>query len=127
MALIRDYELVGTGFIVTGGYHVVTNISVEKRISDILPPADSSRADGLTANWADSLVDADWRSGYIASIDISIWTTKQSRLDEMMPIGQFNSSSRFKFMVDVDSTINYTQQAYNYLITTDYYSGSVQD
>ena len=34
MALIRDYELPGTGLVVPNAYHVVTNVKVEKRTAD---------------------------------------------------------------------------------------------
>ena len=48
MALIRDYELPGTGLVIPNTYHVVTNVKVEKRIADFKPPVDNSRPDGLT-------------------------------------------------------------------------------
>jgi hypothetical protein len=34
MALLRDYELPGTGLIASNAYHVVTNVKVEKRMAD---------------------------------------------------------------------------------------------
>lgn len=49
MALVRDFELSGSGFTVPNAYHVIVNVKTEKRLSDVPPPPDSSREDGLTA------------------------------------------------------------------------------
>ena len=47
MALLRDFEIPGTGVVVDNAYHLVTNVRTEKRLQDITPPPDSSREDGL--------------------------------------------------------------------------------
>jgi len=33
MALIKDYELPGTGLVVSNAYHVVTDVNIKKRMA----------------------------------------------------------------------------------------------
>ena len=49
MALIKDFEILGTGLVVSNAYHVVTKVDIEKRLQDVPGPVDESRPDGITA------------------------------------------------------------------------------
>ena len=127
MALIKDYEIAGTGMVVPSAYHVITNMNVNKRTSDVLPPADSSRPDGITANWHEGMNITDWKAGVSSKLEVSVYASKQARLDGKSPIATLDSTSHYKFMLDATSPDNYTQQAYEYLLTTDFYQDAVVD
>ena len=127
MAFIKDYEIKGTGMIASNAYHVITNMAVSKRTSDILPPPDSSRADGLTADWHQGLHITDWKAGVSGKLEVSVYASKQARLDGKDPIAVLDSTSHYRFMLDATSPDNYTQQAYEYLLTTDFYRDAVVD
>jgi len=79
MALIKDYELAGTGLIVPNAYHVVTNVSIEKRTADLPPPPDTSRADGLTVRDDSPGTEVYWAAGYVATISVTVWKDKAAR------------------------------------------------
>lgn len=138
MALQRDYEIPGTGLVAANAYHVVTNVKIDKRATDIPTPPDNSRPNGLTARAADT--ELYWKAGYIADISVTIWKDKNARESGARPIGfigvspsdnQYRASSdtedmkhKSTFFLDVESEHNYLQQAYRHLLTTNYYSGS---
>jgi hypothetical protein len=140
MALIRDYELPGTGLVVPNAYHVVTKVDVEKRMQDIQSPPDSSRPDGLTANSQQEGMEIYWKAGYIGTIAVTIWKDADSRASGSKPIGFIGDNPshnehgasigtpgmdhKSKFFLDNSSTASYTEQAYAHLLTTSYYSGS---
>lgn len=142
MALIRDYELPGTGVIVTNAYHVVTKVDIEKRTQDISAPPDPTRPGGFTEGHQEIGKEISWKAGYIGTISITIWKDAQAREDGLQPLGflGINSSDNKyhagisqspknhqpKFFVDVESTDNYITQAYAYLKTTEYYSGATE-
>ena len=48
MALIKDYEMQGTGVTVPNAYHVITDLKVKKRIADIPLPPDNGTASGFS-------------------------------------------------------------------------------
>jgi len=141
MALIRDYELPGTGLTVTNAYHVVTSVNVEKRINDIPLPVDSSRSDGLTAAARGS--DIYWKKGYIGRIAVTVWKDSAARANNLQPLGfigvnptdnQYNSSIGTsgmdhicKFFIDTNSSDNHITQAYKHLKTTDYYVNATEN
>ncbi|MEY4332204.1 MAG: Synechococcus phage [Bacteroidota bacterium] len=144
MALLRDYELPGTGLVVSNAYHVVTTVKVDKRTSDFLPPPDNSRPDGLTHTPDRDTPEQHvyWKAGYIAEIAVTIWKDKEARDSGAKPIGfiGINPSDnqhgvsigtegmdhRCKFFLEVPSELNHVEQAYRHLLTTDYYSGCVE-
>lgn len=143
MALIKDYELPGTGLVVSNAYHVVTNVKVEKRVADVLPPVDNSRPDGLTVRDESPGTEVYWKSGYIGEIAITIWKDKEARESNAKPIGFIGTNPsdnqygvsigtagmdhKCKFFLEVPSELNHIEQAYRHLLTTDYYSGSLED
>ena len=142
MALIRDYELPGTGLIAPNAYHVVTNVKVEKRIADIKPPVDNTRPDGFTPMDRSEGTEVYWKSGYIAEISVTIWKDKAARDADSMPIGFIGKNPsdnkhgvtvgtagmdhKCVFLLEVPSELDHMAQAYRHLLTTDYYSGSLE-
>lgn len=140
MALIKDYEIPGTGVIVPDAYHVVTKVDVEKRTHDIIPPADTSMPDGLTQQPKGA--DVDWKAGYIGKIAVTVWKDSQARLNEARPLGFLGvnptdnsygaaigspGSDHFcKFFIDMNSSDNEITQAYKHLKTTDYYKDATE-
>ena len=143
MALIRDYELPGTGLTVSNAYHVVTKVSVEKRTHDVEGPRDESRPDGITANSKEAGKEIYWKAGYLATIAVTVYKDEESRTNDAKPIGFIgvNPSDNAngvsigtagmdhicKFFLDNSLTSSYTEQAYNHLLTTEYYSGSAMN
>ena len=140
MALIRDYELPGTGLVASNAYHVVTNVKVEKRMVDTAPPLDPTRPDGLTMGFQSEDRHVYWKSGYTAEIAVTIWKDKAARDADAKPIGFIGKNPsdnkhgvsigtegmdhRCVFMLEVPSELDHLAQAYRHLLTTEYYSGS---
>jgi hypothetical protein len=138
MAIVRDYEIPGTGIIINDAYHVITDVKVEKRVHDFAPPPDKSRPDGLTAVDRPPGSEVYWKAGYIGEISITVWKDEQARSNNMKPIGFIGMGGannkdnatigtpgmdhRCKFFIDVASEKNYIEQAYDYVMTLDYYS-----
>lgn len=143
MALIKDYELAGTGVIVPNAYHVVTNVAIEKRTADIPPPIDTSRPDGLTVRDDSPGTEVYWSAGYVATISVTVWKDRAARDADARPIGFVGVNAGdnkyginigtqgmdhyCRFMLEVPSELNHIEQAYRHLLTTDYYSGSLED
>lgn len=144
MALIRDYELPGTGVVVSNAYHVVTNVKIDKRTADVTPPVDSARESGITANHEQTEDKAVyWKAGYVAEIAVTVWKDKLAREANAKPVGfigtnpsdnQYGVSigtpgmdQHCRFFLEVPSELNHLEQAYRHLLTTEYYSGSVED
>ncbi len=142
MALIRDYELPGTGVTVSNAYHVVTNVKIEKRMGDIRPPVDHSRPDGLTPMDRSMGTEVYWKAGYVGEIAVTIWKDKAARDANAKPIGFIGTNPsdnqygvsigtagmdhKCKFFIDITSPLTEVEQAYNHLLSTDYYSGCSQ-
>lgn len=143
MALLRDFEIPGTGFVVDDAYHVIVNITTEKRLNDVLPPPDKSRPDELThRDDEDETLWVYWKSGYIGKIAIEVYSSKVARDEGKLPIGALATSptdvsidSRlatpgkdFKvlFFIDPDGPDSIIVQAYKHLKTTEYYKNAVE-
>lgn len=142
MALLRNYEIPGTGVEIPNAYHVVTNIRVEKRTADIPPPPDNSQPNGLTKGFQTEETAVYWKAGYIAEIAVTIWKDKEARESNAKPIGfigvnpsdnQYGVSigtegmdHKCKFFIDTNSPLDHMAQAYNHLKTTDYYFDAVE-
>lgn len=143
MALIRDYELPGTGVVIPNAYHVVTNVTIEKRTVDIKPPVDPTRPSGYTTRDESIGTEVYWKAGYIAEAAVTIWKDKAAREADAKPIGFIGRNPsdnkhgvsigtegmdhHCRFFLEVPSELNHMEQAYRHLITTDYYSGSLED
>ena len=143
MALLKDYEIPGTGVIIENAYHVVTDIKVEKRIADVPMPPDTSHPTGLTNGGVrEDGVDVYWKAGYTATIAVTIYKDRAARDNDARPIGFIgNNPSDNKygvsigtagmdhkcvFLIDQSSPLDHMAQAYQHLLTPDYYSGSQQ-
>jgi hypothetical protein len=163
MALIRAYEINDSGMVATEAYHVINHVDVEKRMKNFDPPPDPSTSNGFTGD-IDPTDEADmteqmgdpvyWKSGYIGTINIMVWASKQARDDGKDPIGYIGSTPTkagdsyndlgenmhqvtgvstkgldhvIKFFIDMDSSDSHLVQAYNHLKTSSYYSTAVED
>lgn len=140
MALIRDFEILGTGLTVSNAYHVVTKVDIEKRLKDIPGPPDSSQPDGITADSQEEGKEVYWKAGYIGTVSIAVWKDREARESGSNAIGYVGTSASekkhgvtvatpgedvdIKFFLDMQSSASHIEQAYNHLLTTDYYSGS---
>ena len=62
MALLRDYEVPNTGLTVTGAYHVISSIKLDKRTTDVPDPTESGTRDSSNA--------VHWEAGYLSLIHI---------------------------------------------------------
>jgi hypothetical protein len=142
MALIKDFEIPGTGVIVPNAYHVVTNVTIEKRIIDTPPPVDTSRPDGFTVRDESPGTEVYWIAGYVATIAVTIWKDQAARNNDAKPVGFVGTiagDNKYgvsigtagmdhycRFMLEVPSELDHMAQAYKHLLTTDYYSGSLE-
>jgi hypothetical protein len=138
MALLKNFEIPGTGVTVDNAYHVIVNIKTEKRLQEIDPPPDSSTENGLTAG--DRGPEVYWRAGYIGWISILVYASEEARQSGKEAIGAFGNSPTevgvnglftddsvdIKFMIDPDSSDSIITQAYNHLKSTEYYSGATE-
>lgn len=142
MALVRDFEIPGTGVIVNDAYHLIVNVTTEKRLHDIPPPPDSSTKSGLTET--DQGDPVYWKSGYVGRITLEVYASKAARDEGKTPIGGVGSNPTdvmhpdlktvctpgkdFKvlFFVDSESSDNLLTQAYNHLKTTEYYKDAAE-
>jgi len=140
MALVRDFEVPGTGLVATNAYHVIVKVNTEKRLNDIQPPWDPSRSDGLTAG--DRGPEVYWRAGYVGKIAIEIFSSQEARNEGKNPIGaiainptdvQINgvlssdiTEFDLNFFIDPTSQLSIIDQAYQHLMGLDYYSGATQ-
>ena len=139
MALLKDFEVPGTGLVVPNAYHVIVKVNTEKRLNDIPPPPDPSREDGLTAERGHEVY---WKAGYVGKIAIEIFTNETARSEGKTPIGaiaiyptdvQINgvlstdiSKFDLNFFIDPTSQLSIIDQAYNHLLTLEYYQGATQ-
>jgi hypothetical protein len=141
MALLKDYDLPGTGVTVPNAYHVVTKVGIEKRLKDIEGPLDTSRPDQRTAGHQLPGQEINWKAGYIGTIAVTVWKDVNARNDGSRPLGflgvhpsdnTHNSIAstdgifECRFFIDIDSPKNHIEQAYDYLLSLPYYSGSTQ-
>jgi len=140
MALVRDFEIPGTGVVVDDAYHVIVNIATEKRLTDILPPPDSSTKSGYTEG--DRGDPVYWKAGYIGRITLEVYASKEARDEGKTPIGAIGANPTdvmhpdlktvctpgkdFKvlFFIDPESSDNMVTQAYKHLLSTEYYKDS---
>lgn len=143
MALIRDYELPGTGLTVPNAYHVVTDVRIQKRTADVPPPVDSSRPSGFTVRDESPGTEVYWKAGYVAEIAVTVWKDRAAREADAKPIGFIGTNATdnkygvsigtpgmdhyCRFFLEVPSQYSDLEQAYRHLLTTTYYSGSLED
>jgi hypothetical protein len=144
MAFIRDYEWQDSGAIIPNAYHVVTGVKVTKRSRDIPPPVDIGRPSGFTDR--DDTNEEEWiywKAGYVAEVTVTIWSSKQARIDGKKAIGfmginptetEYEGNVGTKgmdgkcvFFVDPESNDSYVTQAYKHLRQFPYYADAIID
>ena len=141
MALVREFEIPGTGVTVDNAYHLIVNVATEKRLQDIPTPPDSSHPTGLTAG-EDRGDPVYWKAGYVGRITLEVYASKEARDTGKTPIGAIGINPTdvmhselktvctpgkdFKvlFFIDPDSSDSILTQAYNHLKTTEYYKNA---
>jgi hypothetical protein len=145
MALIQDFVVKNTGLTVPNAYHIVTKVDVEKRVADVPDPVDTGRQDGLT-NGGEQRAEneREWKKGYVAKVTITVYVSKEARENGSEPLGMIGSAptdapmdSDFGqlwkgyepvFMLDTsEGALPELTQAYNFLKTTPYFAGAVED
>jgi hypothetical protein len=105
MALVRDFEVPGTGLVVTNAYHVIVKVNTEKRLNDIPAPPDPTRPDGITAG--DRGHEVYWRAGYVGRIAIEIFLLKKQETMTKILSEQFQLIQlMFKSMEVYHPTLN---------------------
>ena len=116
MALLRDYEVPNTGLTVTGAYHVISSIKLDKRTADVPDPVESGTRDSSNA--------VHWQAGYIAVVTVDVYASAEARNGGKVAVGKVGSPSSFeyKFVFDTTASDGIMEQAYAYLKTTSYYS-----
>jgi len=138
MALVRDFEIPGTGVTVDDAYHLIVNVTTEKRLHDVQAPPDSNHPTGLTAG-GDLGDPVYWKSGYVGRITLEVYASKEARDEGKTPIGAIGTNPTdvmhpdlksvctpgrdFKvlFFIDPESSDSILTQAYKHLLNTDYY------
>lgn len=143
MALLRDYEILGTGLVAPNAYHVVTNVRVNKRTQDIPAPPDVNHPSGFTNGGQRDEDAVYWKAGYIGEISVTVWKDQEARENGSNPLGYigFNPTDvempeghigtpgmnhKCKFFIDMASGVDYTTQAYNHLKSLDYYADATE-
>lgn len=124
MALIRDFEMLGTGLVVPNAYHVIVQLDVEKRMADRLMPEPTGRV--YQGGQTDS--DMEWTAGYYGRIVICVWKDATSRAENKTMLGVINAEYKVPpvFKLDVTSSESYLTQAYKFLKTVPYYQNAVE-
>ena len=123
MALIRDFEVAGTGLVVPNAYHVITQLDVEKRMTDRA----YSQSTGRQYQGATDL-DVNWTAGYYGRMVISVWKDAESKAANKNVLGIINAEYQVPavFKIDTTSSDSYLTQAYAFLKTVDYYSAATE-
>lgn len=135
MAFLKDYEFNGTGIVVPNAYHAITELNIQKRLVDVNGAPSLSSATGFTPGVQRDDNEIEWKAGSIATLGVSVWGNSDYRNANSQSIGYLGNapstnhvagspSHILKFFVETTSSLNYTQQAYNYLATHEYFSGS---
>lgn len=137
MALQKDYTIPNTSLIVSGAYHIISDIDVQKRnIDDMGPVTGSNQSNFEFDRAADPVY---WKSGYNCRIVIDVYASKEARDTLKNPIATLGRrdikleanlatngmDERIVFYSDTDNTENILTQAYNHLKSTDYYRDAI--
>lgn len=129
MALLKEYEL-ATGIPAPDAYHVVSNV-ITKKIANDIPDPDGVRPDNAP--------DWEWKAGYYGRVCVEVFYNEDARNNGKQPIAQigvyptdapadfrteFKQETDFWFTIDMSSSKTVVEQAYDFLLTTNYYAGS---
>ena len=123
MALIRDFEIANTGLVVPNAYHVITQLDVEKRMTDRSFPQPTGRVYQGARD-----LDVEWTAGYYARIVICVWKDAESRAANKNMLGIINAEYGVPavFQLDVAASDSYLTQAYAFLKNVDYYTAATE-
>ena len=123
MALIRDFEIMGTGLTVPNAYHVITQLVVEKRMVDRNFPQPTGRVYQGNPD-----LDVQWTAGYYGRMSICVWKDAASREANKNMLGIINADYQVPavFKLDTTSADSYLTQAYNFLKTVEYYANATE-
>ena len=123
MALIRDFEIMGTGLTVPNAYHVITQLDVEKRMVDRNFPQPTGRIYQGNPD-----LDVQWTAGYYGRMAICVWKDAASRETNKNMLGVINAEYQVPavFKIDTTSADSYLTQAYKFLKTVDYYANATE-
>jgi hypothetical protein len=124
MALIRDFEIAGTGMVVPNAYHVITQLDVEKRLADRAMP----QPNGRVYQGGQTDYDMEWTAGYYGRMVICVWKDAASREANKNMLGVINAEYKVPaiFRLDTASSDSYLTQAYAFLKTVEYYAGATE-
>lgn len=133
MALIKAYET-RSGIEAPNAYHVIHKVETFKRMVD-----DQDPHGARPANAPDYI----WKAGYYGRICTVVYTSKAAREAGKMPIaaravyptdvpggyftGEIATDTLLNFGIDVNSPKSVVEQAYDHLLTLDYYKDAVRD
>jgi len=140
MALQKNYVIGDTGIEVADAYHIIYNVYTERRLNNCIQPKLPSAMSPMP--------DIFWKAGHIGRIAILVYVSKEDRDNGNKPIGAiakypsdaadrvtgavdqnlYSTTSPFQleFFIDDASSDSILTQAYNYLKTIPYFSGSLE-
>ena len=141
MALQRNYNIPNTSLIISGAYHIISDIDVKKRNIDDMGPvsgtvAGSNQIDFELDRTSDLVY---WKSGYTCRVKVDVYASKEARDTAKKPIATWGArdikleeslatqgmDEKIVFYSDTDNTDNILTQAYNHLKSTDYYKDAI--
>jgi hypothetical protein len=140
MALQKNYVIGDTGIEIADAYHIIYNVYTERRLNNCIQPKLPSAMSPMP--------DIFWKAGHIGRIAILVYVSKEDRDNGNRPIGAivkypsdaadrvtgavdqnlYSTTSPFQleFFIDDASSDSILTQAYNYLKTIPYFSGSLE-
>jgi hypothetical protein len=140
MALQKNYVIGDTGVEVSDAYHIIYKVFTERRLKDFIQPKSSAKTSQMS--------DIFWKAGHIGRIAVFVYANKDDRDNGMKPIGAIvkyptDAADRItgaidqnlysvtppfqlEFFIDDTSSDSILTQAYNYLKTIPYFSGSLE-
>jgi hypothetical protein len=141
MALQRNYNVPNTSLIISGAYHMVTDIDIQKRNMDDLGPVSgtvsgSNQIDFELDRTSDPVY---WKTGYTCKVMVDVYASKEARDTSKKPIATLGRyaikleenlatngmDEKIMFYSDTNDTENILTQAYNHLKSTDYYKNAI--
>jgi len=137
MALQRNYNIPNTSLIVSGAYHIISDIEVQKRnMNDMGPVSGSSEFNPGLDRASEPVY---WKSGYTCRVKVDVYVSKEARDTAKKPIATLGArdvkleahlategmDEKIVFYSDTNNTDNLLTQAYLHLKSTDYYSNSI--
>jgi hypothetical protein len=140
MALQKNYVIGDTGIEVPDAYHIIYNVYTERRLNNCIQPKLPA---GMPAR-----PEISWKAGHVGRIAVFVYANKSDRDNGLRPIGAIvkypsDASDRetgfidqslysitppfqLEFFIDDTSSDSILTQAYNYLKTIPYFSGSLE-